>query len=173
MWNESIFPFFPQVFFFPFQGHTNGPARTSGPINFVVLHCFDVLPSRHLRRLSLDPCYTSSLLFHFFCSLLIVLLTAVLPCSAQTSGNEATLPFSRRAPAWSSTPQPLSGRRLQNYPSPSFFFSIWKVGRWHGSQMTHLPESERFHTQDLLVFFIRVCSSGLPYLASEQQMFGS
>lgn len=55
-------PFCFMFFLFFFQGHADAP-HSREPINFVVLHFFDVLPSRHLRRLSLNPCYTSSLLF--------------------------------------------------------------------------------------------------------------
>lgn len=117
-WRHSLFVSSFLFLFFFFQGHTDGPARTRRPINFVVLHFFDVLPSRHFRRLSLNPCYTSSFLFipffFFFCSVLILLLTVALPCPPWTSANEAELPFSIRAPACSFTPRLLWGWRIQD-----------------------------------------------------------
>lgn len=61
-WNDRVLPFCFMFFFFS-PKVTWMTSHVREPINFVVLRFFDVLPSRHLCRLTLNPCYTSSLLF--------------------------------------------------------------------------------------------------------------
>lgn len=132
-----------------FQGQADGFARTRQPINFAALYFFDVLPSRHPCRLSLNPRYASSLLF-----LLRLHPPSHGGAALPRPNNEAKPLFSRRAPACSSAPPSLSGRRIQ----VSLIFNL-KSETWTGNRHNkrqprgeRLPGPERAGALDGSVF---------------------
>lgn len=163
-WNESIFPFV-STFLSSFQGHRDGPARTSGPINFVVLRFFDVLPSRHLLRLLLNPSNTWS--FYFFAPSWSCFSRRRRPALPKQVVMRPSLHFQDVLPH--AHPHPNHSRdgdpRIPRPIPSSFQFKKWVVDtdhRWHTCRKVKgsMPESPGVFRQQ-------------PYLASEQQMSGS